>query len=99
MITAGGGKGSVPPEEGVTTLRPEDAEAIRGQVQGVDVVAPLTIKRSLSAKGDSNQVQTMAIAVGPDWHEAWEWYTRATALPGRTGVRRAVAPSRSRPAG
>lgn len=75
MITAGGGKGFSPPQEGITTLRPEDAEAIKGQIQGVEVVAPFAVKRGTSVKAGSNQIQTMVMAVGPEWHEAWEWYT------------------------
>jgi len=35
MVTAGGGKGFSPPQEGITTLRLEDLEAIRNQVNGV----------------------------------------------------------------
>jgi putative ABC transport system permease protein len=75
MITAGGGKGFQPPQEGITTLRPEDAEAVESQIQGVEVVAPFAVKRGMSVKAGSSQIQTMVMAVGPDWHEAWEWYT------------------------
>ncbi|MBP7867531.1 MAG: ABC transporter permease [Acidobacteria bacterium] len=74
MVTAGGGKGFAPPQEGVTTLRVEDAEAIRGLVPGVDVVAPFTIRRNVSVKGESSQVNLTVMAVGPEWHEAWDWY-------------------------
>jgi len=75
VITAGGGKGFSPPQAGITTLRLEDAEAIRSQIQGVDVVAPFAMKPDISTKAGSNQVQTRVMAVGPDWHDAWEWYT------------------------
>ncbi|MBI4861328.1 MAG: ABC transporter permease [Candidatus Riflebacteria bacterium] len=75
MITAGGGKGFAPPQEGVTTLRPEDAEAIRTQIRGVDVVAPFALGRNMSIKAGSTQVQAMVMAVRPEWHDAWDWHT------------------------
>jgi len=74
MITAGGGKGFVPPLEGVTTLRPEDAEAIRSQVSGVAAVAPFASRRAMSVKAGSNQIQIMVMAVGPEWYDAWDWH-------------------------
>ncbi|MBI4871542.1 MAG: ABC transporter permease [Candidatus Riflebacteria bacterium] len=74
MITAGGGKGFSPPQAGITTLRLDDAEAIARQVQGVEVLAPFAMKRGLSSKAGSNQVQTAVMAVGPDWHDAWDWH-------------------------
>jgi len=74
MITAGGGKGFSPPQEGITTLRLEDAEAIGTQIGGVDVVAPFAVKRGMSIKAGVNQVQTTVMAVAPEWHDAWEWY-------------------------
>jgi putative ABC transport system permease protein len=74
MITAGGGKGFSPPQEGITTLRLEDAEAVRTQTGGVDVVAPFAVKRGMSIKAGGNQVQTTVMAVAPEWHDAWEWY-------------------------
>jgi putative ABC transport system permease protein len=75
MITAGGGKGFSPPQEGITTLRLEDAEAVRTQIGGVDVVAPFAVKRGMSIKAGVNQVQTTVMAVASEWHDAWEWYT------------------------
>jgi putative ABC transport system permease protein len=75
MITAGGAKGFSPPQEGITTLRLEDAEAVRTQIGGVDVIGPFAVKRGMSIKAGSSQVQTTVMAVGPDWHDAWEWYT------------------------
>jgi len=74
MITAGGGKGFSPPQEGITTLRLEDAEAVRTQIGGVDVVGPFAVKRGMSIKAGVNQVQTTVMAVAPEWHDAWEWY-------------------------
>jgi putative ABC transport system permease protein len=75
MITAGGGKGFSPPQEGVTTLRMEDAEAVRTQINGLEAVAPFAVKRNVSVKAGANQVQTTTMAVPPEWHDAWDWYT------------------------
>lgn len=73
MVTAGGGKGFSPPQEGITTLRMEDAEAIRAQVQGV--IAPFAVKRDVAVKSGSSQTQTTVVAGEPSFHEAWGWYT------------------------
>jgi putative ABC transport system permease protein len=74
MVSTGGGKGFSPPQEGITTLRLEDADAVTTQIRGVDVVAPFAIRRGMSVKAGNNQVQTIVMAVGPEWHDAWEWY-------------------------
>jgi ABC-type antimicrobial peptide transport system permease subunit len=74
MVTAGGGKGFSPPQEGIATLRLEDAEAVRTQIGGVDIVGPFAVKRGMSIKAGGNQVQTTVMAVAPEWHDAWEWY-------------------------
>jgi len=76
MITAGGGKGFSPPQEGVTTLTLEDADAIRNQITGVEVTAPFSIKRGVSCKSENAQVQTSIMAIEPEWHDAWDWYAK-----------------------
>ena len=76
MITAGGGKGFSPPQEGVTTMRMEDAEALRAQLRGADVVAPFAVKRNMAVKAGATQLQTIVMAVGSEWHDAWEWTTQ-----------------------
>jgi len=73
MVTAGGGKGFSPPQEGVTTLRLEDAQAILREVPGVEVAAPFAVKRGMSVKAGTAQIQTTVMAGGPEWHEAWDW--------------------------
>jgi len=74
MVTAGGGKGFSPPQEGITTLRLDDAEAIRTQVSGIGIVSPFAIRRGMSLKAGAQQIQATVMAVEPDWHDAWEWY-------------------------
>jgi putative ABC transport system permease protein len=76
MITAGGGKGFSPPQAGITTLRLEDADAMSSQIGGIDVVAPFAVKRGMSVKAGTNQVETGVWAVGARWHDAWEWYVQ-----------------------
>jgi putative ABC transport system permease protein len=77
MITAGGGKGFSPPQEGITTLRLEDLEAVRNQVQGIELLSPGVMKRGSSIKAGNAQTQATAFAVEPDWYEAWEWQLRS----------------------
>lgn len=78
MVTAGGGKGHSPPQEGVTTLRIEDAEAIRELVnQEVEIVSPGVMKRAMPVKAGASQTQVVIFGVEPDWHAAWDWYNRS----------------------
>ncbi len=76
MVTAGGGKGFSPPQEGITTLKLDDLEAIRSQVQGIELLTPGVIKRGSSIKAGNAQTQATVFAVEPDWYEAWEWDVR-----------------------
>ena len=76
MITAGGGKGFSPPQEGVTTLTLEDADAIRNQIAGIEVTAPFALKRGVPCKSEDAQVQTSVMAIEPEWHIAWDWYAK-----------------------
>ena len=75
MITAGGGKGFSPPQAGITTLRLEDAEAIRNQIRGIAIVAPFAMRGGMPIKAGSVQVQARIMAGGAEWHEAMDWYT------------------------
>ena len=75
MVTASRGRGFSPPQEGIITLKMEDAEAIRTQIQGIEVVSPFAIKRDMSVKAGSNQTQTIVMAGEPSFHAAWDWYT------------------------
>jgi putative ABC transport system permease protein len=73
MVTAGGGKGFSPPQEGITTLKLDDLEAIRSQVQGIELLSPGVTKRGSSIKAGNAQTQATVFAVEPDFYEAWEW--------------------------
>jgi putative ABC transport system permease protein len=76
MVTAGGGKGFSPPQEGITTLTLADADAIRSEVPGIDVAAPFIVKRGVLAQAGSAQAQAIIVAIGPEWHDAWDWYVK-----------------------
>ena len=76
MVTAGGGKGFSPPQGGITTLRLEDADAIRDQIDGIEIVTPAALKRNMSIKAGDKQIQASVFAGEPDWHDAWEWYAQ-----------------------
>jgi putative ABC transport system permease protein len=74
-VTAGGGKGFSPPQAGVTTLTMQDAEAIRSQVQGLDVVTPFVVRPGgMPVKAGTAQIKSRVMAVEPEWHYSWDWY-------------------------
>ena len=74
MVTAGAGKGFSPPQANITTLMPDDAEAIRTQVQGVELLNVFAMKRGLPVKAGANQSQCVVTATDPNWYEAWDWH-------------------------
>jgi putative ABC transport system permease protein len=77
MVTAGGGTGHSPPQEGITTLRLEDLEAIRNQVSGIEIITPGVMKRGASIKAGASQIQATIFGVEPEWYDAWDWYARS----------------------
>jgi putative ABC transport system permease protein len=72
-INAGGGKGYTKPHPNTTTLRLEDAEAIRASVTGWDIVTSVAQRNNVSAKAGSKQCAASVYAVDADWHEAMDW--------------------------
>jgi len=75
MLIAGGGKDLPPPDMTVTTLTPEDAEAIREQIDNVEIVSPMAWNFRMSLKHEALQWQATVWGVEPNWHGAWNWYT------------------------
>ena len=65
MIMAGGGRTLGPPQRNVTTLRPEDAAAIRAKLPAIEVMAPAAAKRNVPVKAGAAQTQAMVIAAEP----------------------------------
>ncbi len=74
MLIAGGGKDMPPPDMTVTTLTLDDARAVRGQVQGLEIVTPMAWRFRVNLKHDAKQYQAVLWGVEPEWHEAWKWY-------------------------
>lgn len=74
MLIAGGGKDLPPPDMKVTTLTLEDAEAIRNEIDGLEIVSPMAWRFQMSVKHDVNQYQAIVWGVEPSWHNAWNWH-------------------------
>jgi putative ABC transport system permease protein len=72
-INAGGGKGYTKPQPGVTTLRLEDAEAIRSSLAGWDIVTSVSQRNNMPTKAGDKQCTASVYAVDADWHEAMDW--------------------------
>ena len=73
MLIAGGGKDLPPPDMNVTTLRLEDAEAIRNEIEGLEIVTPQAWRFNMDLKHGTNQIQAVVWGVEPNWHDAWNW--------------------------
>jgi len=74
MLIAGGGRALPPPDTSITTLTLADAQAIRDQVPGLEIVTPQAWAFDVNLKYEAKQTQTVVWGVEPDWHEAWKWY-------------------------
>ena len=73
MLIAGGGKDLPPPDMNTTTLRLEDAEAVRQQIEGLAIVTPQAWRFNMELKHGTNQIQAVVWGVEPQWHQAWNW--------------------------
>jgi len=74
MLIAGGGKDLPPPDMSITTLTLEDAEAVRNQIEGLEVVSPMAWRFQMNVNHEANQYQAIVWGVEPTWHKAWDWY-------------------------
>lgn len=73
MISAGGGKMFGPPDEKVTTLTLDDANAIRESIKGIKAMSPFTINLEQNIiYGNKNSV-SMVSGVTPEFADAWQW--------------------------
>jgi len=75
MLIAGGGKDLPPPDMTVTTLTLEDAEAVKAEIQGLEIVTPMAWKTYTPVKRGNNQIRSVIWGVEPEWHQAYNWYT------------------------
>ena len=77
MLVAGGGQQASGPALDVTTLKLDDAEAIRRQVEGLEIVTPMAWRFRMNLKRSANQHQSVVWGGEPDWHDSFSWYTAA----------------------
>lgn len=75
MLIAGGGPDLPPPSMTDTTLKLEDAEAIRQEIDDVAMVCPMAWKFRMNLKYEAAQQQAVVWGVESVWHEAWGWHT------------------------
>lgn len=73
MLIAGGGKDLPPPDMTVTTLTLEDAEAVRNEIDGLEIVSPMAWNFQMNVTREASQHQAVVWGVEPTWHEAWNW--------------------------
>ncbi len=74
MLIAGGGRDLPPPDMTVTTLTLDDAEAIRRDIKGLEIVSPQAWAFDVDLRHESNQTRSVVWGVEPEWHEAWDWH-------------------------
>jgi putative ABC transport system permease protein len=77
MLLAGGGKDVPSPDITVTTLTLQDAEAVREQIGGLEIVSPMAWSFQMNVRRDASQTSSGVWGVEPSWHDAWNWYTVA----------------------
>lgn len=74
MVSAGGGKMFGPPDERVTTLTLEDADAIRQAVGGVKHISPFTVNLEQTVIYGHRNTTSPVVGVTPEFADAWQWY-------------------------
>jgi len=74
MVSAGGGKMFGPPEDRVTSLTLEDADALRAGIPGVRNVAPFTIHLEQNIIFGGKNTTSPVVGVTPEFSDAWQWY-------------------------
>ncbi len=74
MVIAGGGRDMPPPDMTVTTLTLDDAEAIRSEIDGLELVSPQAWQFGVDLRHEANQTRATVWGIEPSWHQAWDWY-------------------------
>jgi putative ABC transport system permease protein len=75
MVFAGGGREMGQPSAGqpTTSLKLEDALAIKQEVKLIADVSPFSQKRQAEVKYQDKSVTTMVVGVTPSWAPVWDW--------------------------
>jgi putative ABC transport system permease protein len=75
MVFAGGGREMGQPSAGqpTTSLKLEDALAIKQEVKTIADVAPFGQKRQAEVKYQDKSTTTMVVGVTPSWAPVWDW--------------------------
>ncbi|HDP99297.1 MAG TPA: FtsX-like permease family protein [bacterium] len=76
MIFAGGGREMGQPTSGgpITTLKIEDAEALKREIGNIAGVAPFNRKGDGVVKHQEKSITTRIFGVTPAWAPVWDWY-------------------------
>ena len=74
MVSAGGGKMFGPPDEKVTTLTLDDANAIREAIKGIKAMAPNTMNLEQNIIYGNRNSTSLVAGVTPEFADAWQWY-------------------------
>jgi putative ABC transport system permease protein len=74
MVSAGGGKMFGPPDDKVTTLTLDDADAIKESVKGIKHIAPFTVNLEQTIIYGSANTMAPVVGVTPEFADAWQWY-------------------------
>ena len=74
MASAGGGKMFGPPDEGITTLTMDDAEALKESIKGIKHLAPFTMNLSQTVVHGNKNTEAAVFGVTPEFADAWQWY-------------------------
>jgi putative ABC transport system permease protein len=74
MVSAGGGKMFGPPDEKVTTLTFDDANAVRESIKGIRALSPNTMNLEQTIIYGSKNSTSLVVGVTPEFADAWQWY-------------------------
>lgn len=74
MVSAGGGKMFGPPDDKVTTLTLDDANALKESIKGVKHIAPFTVNLEQSIIYGNANTMAPVVGVTPEFADAWQWY-------------------------
>ena len=74
MLITGSGKDLPPPDLSITTLTLDDAEAIREEIEGLEIATPQAWRFYMPLKFEAKEVSSVFWGIEPVWHDAWEWY-------------------------